>query len=149
MDRLTDKNKEMPTPISDHAAYYARCVNKLADYEDTGMEPKEIKRLIETNETHMRKHTEMWKDLEKYLKAEAEGHIVVLPCKVGDTVYVLVKEGKIEKYIVSGIIIDHNNTWIDIREIDNPYGGGLLNALQFGVDIFCTREDAEAALEGE
>ena len=52
---------------------------RLAAYENTGLEPEEIKRLIETNETHMRKHTEMWKDLEKYLKAEAEGRLFVIP----------------------------------------------------------------------
>lgn len=72
--------------------------------------------------------------------------IEIAPCKVGDAVYVLVKDGKVKKYIVSGIIIDQNNTWIDIKEIDNPYGGGLLNALQFGEDVFHTREEAEAAL---
>ena len=43
MDRLTNRSEEMPTPISDNAQYYAFCVNRLADYEDTGLTPDEIR----------------------------------------------------------------------------------------------------------
>ncbi|MCM1166423.1 MAG: hypothetical protein NC299_13335 [Lachnospiraceae bacterium] len=42
MDRLTDRDKEMPTPIEEHSQYYSRCVCKLAEYEDTGLTPEEI-----------------------------------------------------------------------------------------------------------
>lgn len=42
MNRLTDRNKEMPTPIDEHSQYYARCVCRLAEYEDTGLTPEEV-----------------------------------------------------------------------------------------------------------
>lgn len=49
MDRLTDRNKAMPTPINEHSRYYARCVCRLAEYEDTGLTPDEIERLKTDN----------------------------------------------------------------------------------------------------
>lgn len=50
MDRLTNRNKQMPTPIDEHSRYYARCVNCLAEYEDTGLTPEEIAALKADNE---------------------------------------------------------------------------------------------------
>lgn len=47
--------------------------DKLAAYEDTGLSPEEIKLNMD--------------GLDEYHKAEAEGRLVVLPCKVGDMVF--------------------------------------------------------------
>ena len=114
---------------------------RLKAYEDTGIEPEEIKRLIETNETHMRKHTEMWKDLEKYLKAESEGRLVVLPCKVGDTVFYNDTYGNVYEAIVQSIVIDKSRT------IFITSGIGF-DEIMVGKTVFLTREEAEAALMG-
>lgn len=47
--------------------------DKLAAYEDMGLSPEEIKLNMD--------------GLDEYHKAEAEGRLVILPCKVGDTVF--------------------------------------------------------------
>ena len=54
-----------------YARYRASCEGalKLAAYEDSGLSPEEVQELA---------------------KAKAEGRLVVLPCKVGDTVYAIV-----------------------------------------------------------
>ena len=78
------------------------------------------------------------------LKAEDEGRLVVLPCKVDDTVYVITKNGNIKECTICGAIIDPNNIWLDAKE--GIYGGGLLNSSQFGIDVFLSRDDAEKAL---
>ena len=75
MDRLTDRSKEMPTPISDHEAYYARCVNKLADYEDTGLEPLEV----DTMNTALCGWCHNYERLVEITNAESEGRLIVLP----------------------------------------------------------------------
>lgn len=78
------------------------------------------------------------------LKAEDEGRLVVLPCKMNDTVYVITKNGIIKECTIGGTIIDQNNIWLDAKE--GIYGGGLLNSSQFGIDVFLSRDDAEKAL---
>lgn len=63
MDRLTDRSKEIPLPCADNALFWARVHEKLARYEDSGLEPEEV---------------------ERYAKAEKDGRLLVLPC--GDAV---------------------------------------------------------------
>lgn len=84
--------------------------------------------------------------LADYEDAEEQGRLVVLPCKVGDTVYVITKNKIIKTYTIGGVIIEQNNIWLDAQE--GIYGVGLLNSLQFGIDVFSTLEKTEKALEG-
>lgn len=58
-------------------------LQKIAAYEDIGLSPEEVVKVIKSGVPE-------WND--KYLeyrKLESEGRLVVLPCKVGDTVYKL------------------------------------------------------------
>ena len=43
MDRLTDRSKEIPLPCTGNGVFWARVHEKLARYEDTGLEPEEVK----------------------------------------------------------------------------------------------------------
>lgn len=63
MNRLTDRSKEIPLPCADNALFWARVHEKLARYEDSGLEPGQCA---------------------KYAQAEKEGRLLVLPC--GDDV---------------------------------------------------------------
>lgn len=63
-----DKNTKM---ISDRKCPTLQLVDRLAEYEDTGLSPAEVAELAQ---------------------AKADGRVVVLPCKVGDTVYVVVTD---------------------------------------------------------
>lgn len=73
-----------------------------------------------------------WKD------ADREGRLVVLPCKVGDTVY-SISGMKIQEEIVSGIEyrIDYFGLWSNEDEWIGILGNGA----------YLTREEAEVALE--
>ena len=66
--------------------------------------------------------------------ADKAGRLVVLPCKVGDTVYQIDAE-RVYESEVKWIIFDCNDIAFDERAI--------------GVSIFRTREEAEAALAQE
>lgn len=55
-------------------------IDRLAAYEDTGLEPEEIYKLCE-----MEKRTRMAKMI-RLEQAESEGRLLVLPCEVGDAV---------------------------------------------------------------
>jgi hypothetical protein len=91
--------------------------------------------------------------LRELAQADREGRIVVLPCKIGDPIYVITQVfngNKIERAIGS-------------RKIDR-IGGNALNPVwvvstqpyeldffpsEFGKTVFLTRDEAEAALEKE
>lgn len=49
MNRLTNINKPVPTPIEEHRIFYGRCVARLFDYENTGLLPHEIEQLKADN----------------------------------------------------------------------------------------------------
>ena len=72
-------------------------------------------------------------ELAKYREAEQDGRLVVLPCKVGDTVYQIDAE-RVYESEVKWIIFDCDDIAFDERAI--------------GGSIFMTREEAEAALKG-
>ena len=112
-------------------------VDRLAAYEDTGLEPDEIADFMKRWEQAV----EIGGMLKKYgidhiwdiIQAEQTGRLVVLPCKVGDTVYQIDSESVYESE-VKWIIFDCDDIAFDERAI--------------GGSIFLTREDAEAALKG-
>ena len=121
--------------------------DKLAAYEDTGYSPLEIKSLEGEWST-------MRKVVDSYRKAEEQGFLVRLPCKVGDTVYVL-RRGigsnfpEVYPVIVAAFAI---NRFGCVMEIDdtNFYGyHERYNLKYWGKTVFFTREEAEAALKGE
>lgn len=79
--------------------------------------------------------------------ADRDGRLVVLPCKVGDSVYIPDLEKKIPvKVRVQGISISVSGRTI-LRfggyPVECAWGDGC------GKDWFLTREEAEAALDGK
>ena len=84
-------------------------IDRLAAYEDTGMEPEEVTDLVEHSEITPQQEylisekadsiiaglKELLTEVNErdhaaeLLRAESEGRLIVLPCKVGDTVYVI------------------------------------------------------------
>lgn len=80
MERLTYRDKDGFPMMKKRGGFKRGGVERLAAYEDTWLEPEEI--------TAMR-HTldEYHKVVDPLIRAQADGRLVVLPCKVGDTVY--------------------------------------------------------------
>lgn len=115
------------------------CLTRLAAYEDTGLEPEQVH--------------DMMTDWVVWKEAEAGGRLIVLPCKVGDTIYILRGDGigahpdalKVKS------IGPENSTftrWL-IGCVDESGGWNVLHFGGYGRTVFRTREEAEAALGGD
>lgn len=141
MERLTERLRTGEVLMaSDYEEKYTEqewiCVlqDRLAAYEDTGLEPDEVNALQKD-----------WSDLctvigecggidrlRELAEADKDGRIVVLPCKVGDTVYRLQYiEQTPGRFVVGVAEIKFALLWLEA----------------FGETVFLTREEAEAALE--
>lgn len=93
------------------------------------------------------------------VQAENDGRLVVLPCKIGDTVYVIPSKANYGLNIISGHPENNRVYEQPVREIRFYKGGVFLmmtcdgtqsvHSSFFGVTWFLTREAAEAALEEE
>ena len=80
-------------------------------------------------------------------EAEKDGRCVVLPCKVGDTLYWIDnchytnEDCKIKKSVVSNIRLTDYGIWIGF------YSGENVSEEQFGKNVFFKYEDAEKEWE--
>ena len=121
--------------------------SRLAAYEDTRMEPEEITAMQHTLD-------EYHKVADPLLRAQTAGRLVVLPCKVGDTVWVtrnpwtgkLLKK-PLDAYVNGVKMYSHGiyvNLLFDTRKIN---GTRDCEINHIGKTVFLTREEAEAALE--
>lgn len=93
MERLTYKGTPymtedgMVTPAySDHSI--RRIIERLAEYEDTGLTPTMVLDTIRARDTAQKQALENAHIVDDYRQAEEQGLILRLPCKVGSTVYV-------------------------------------------------------------
>ena len=126
--------------------YQADFVDRLAAYEDTGIEPEAVETVklalaakhmvdLETlNNTTISRLVEL-------AEADKDGRVVVLPCKVGDTVYFALLGRIIEKQVFS-IVSFSNSTRI--------YCGGTSEYFRpedIGKTFFLTREEAEREMQ--
>ena len=90
--------------------YSGEAVDRLAAYEDTGLEPEDIKRAF--NEAAVLKLAGQALGitpdrLHELAQADREGRCVVLPCKIGDTVYHIAKCRDFSK-VLDGTLYDSN-----------------------------------------
>ena len=143
--------EDIPAEVSTAGA--REILNRLAEYEDRGIDPHEVKLVQETLVTAQRLKKEQYDTLEKYLKAEAEGRLVILPVNIGDDVYYLTsapslaagKPTRVEKSKCRGFYFDNKGIQIcldyDVQGSHGTYGW-------WGKTIFATCTEAEAALKG-
>lgn len=123
-------------------------VERLAAYEDTGLTPEKIKAPFTENTMINLAAQALGVEpsrLRKLAEADKDGRVVVLPCKVGDTVY-------FRTYDCNGAvdlgIQPHKVTAIVGHAIARgEYTDVWLLPGQYGVSWFLTREEADAALE--
>ena len=145
MERLTDKKEA----DAQRQEYENRLKNgyprntpeerflKLAAYEDTRLEPEEIKTIIERYHAFRSAISDetgqpmvSWTRAGEICRAEKDGRLVVLPCKPGQMVWA---ESPVRGRAYSFKALDI--TWI------------IENTERFGREIFLTREEAEVALK--
>ncbi len=135
---------QIPCEVS--ATGVREMMERLAAYEDTGLTPEEIDMDHEAAEQlrHLCRNCDLDR-LEELAEADKDGRVVVLPCKVGDTVYFRTYDCNgtvdlgIQPHKVMAIV---GHAIVRGRYTDV----GLLPG-QYGVSWFLTREEAEKALE--
>ena len=130
---------------------------RLAAYEDTHMMPADVMSM----RMDMAIITALLHDcdvdrMRELAEADKDGRVVVLPCKVGDTVWVtrnpwtgkLLKK-PLDAYVNGVKMYSHGiyvNFLFDTRKIN---GTRDYEINHIGKTVFLTREEAEAALEGK
>ena len=89
---------------------------------------------------------EALKKLYEYEHMEEEGLILKLPCKVGDTIYLIKgkKHAEIEELKVMKFVYSNE---LDIMFSDEIYEVGLISIKEIGKSVFLTEEEAEKALQ--
>lgn len=112
-------------------------LEKLATYEDTELSPEEFNEKSE-------RVLELYEKLKPYADAEEQGRLVILPCKVGDAVFVITERG----FIAKGEV--RNFRFFDklIVDVEYHHFGTCATSRYWGETVFLTREEAKAALEG-
>lgn len=118
--------------------------SRLAAYEDTGLTPEQVKELAHDTTGLLHRKIREWID------AEAAGRLVVLPCKVGDTVWMYGEDfGGVLPYTIDLIsFLDKGCGY----SANCNHNGELIDGIDFedddiGKTVFQTREEAEKALE--
>ena len=145
MERLSDNAIEIINALHTERLEYSSeylplidAAHRLAAYEDTGLTPEEINELPAV-------WVEKVKELQPYLEANREGRLLVLPCKVGDEVW-LIEDDDIYHLRVQGI-----SASVSGRDCILHFGGYPVRNMwgsAFGKVVFHTRAEAEAALRG-
>lgn len=125
---------------------------RLAAYEDTGLGPEDMAavRLLAASADHDKSVR-----LLELSKADEDGRLVVLPCKIDEPIYILLgeKEKRKLKYRVVECHIDHfaiGGTLVPMITAcdDENEWYELIDGTRVGHEYWLTREEAEAALEG-
>ena len=160
MERLTFEGnfceiarcKEVKCPY-DTACSQKQVWERLKAYEDTGLSPiaceesaKIEKRLSEGGYSPSR--------MLELMCADQEGRVIVLPCKVGDTIWVtgrdnVPREMELEAPDIRAVCTDEDNLCMATcnRKPDGFCAYRLRNdGADIGKTVFLTREEAEKAL---
>ena len=132
---------------------------RLAAYEDTGLEPEEVLPKDKADEIALKlmrladlESLCNYTRLRELAEADKDGRVVVLPCKVGDTVYMIERIFDIDNGVCDEIcarkVIGHGGN--NLNKLWLIGSGGICNvsifASEFGKTVFLTREEAEKAL---
>ena len=148
-------------PMADCTALYCRnrLLDRLVEYEDTGLMPEEVSALVKD-----------WSDLRTIIgecggidrlrelaEADKDGRLVVLPCKVGDVMYKLFREYtectsyqvRKDNYCCEGCMVPCDSREVTVIRAIQP--NSLPEVVRYieeiGKTVFLTHEEAKKALE--
>ena len=136
-------------PMVDCTALYCRnrLKNRLAAYEDTGLTPEDCARATEIDDILLDEYYPSGR-MRELIKADKDGRVVVLPCKVGDTVWAILDGAKYARECkVDFVNIGSFGTTIVFVVKDGLREQYGVTAAAFGKTVFLTREETEKALE--
>lgn len=133
---------------------FDKLIERLAAYEDTGLEPEAVETVklalaakhmvdLETlNNTPISRLVEL-------SEADKGGRCVMLPCKVGDTVYFVNAKHILEFTVVGYAVSETGVSWVYSEHVDKIGNTNerTFSPDRFGKNTFFTREEAEKALQ--
>lgn len=130
--------------------YCGPAIDRLAAYEDTRQAPEEIYSLYGEWCAMMSVLNSIgsYDRLRELAEADKEGRVVVLPCKVGDTVYEVTSRGTISEYEVMAMrteMFEQFIAWRLRKGFVDRFCDGIPVG-EIGKTVFLTREEAERAL---
>lgn len=149
MERLTEYEvvgghvHAVPTRDVDQA------MMRLAAYEDIGLEPEQCENSKIIIESAFSDDTSKAERIRELLKADKDGWLVVLPCKVGDRLYEVTGRKTSSVYKVKAIRVELFGLFIEWDIVEGFVWQSLsgINAGEIGKTVFLNREEAEKALE--
>ena len=129
--------------------------DRLAAYEESGCAPEEVLPKDTADEIALKlmrladlENLCSYTRLRELAKADKNGRVVVLPCKVGDTVWVILDGAKcVRRCVVEYATIGRYFTVIVFHTADRTREQYGVPAGAFGKTVFLTGEEAEKALE--
>lgn len=157
MERLTYRDKDGFPMMKKRGGFKQEGVERLAAYEDTHMMPADVTSMRMDMAIIAALFNGVDVDRMKELsEADKAGRLVVLPCKVGDTLWVtknpwtgeLLKK-PLDAYVNGMKMYSHGlyvNLLFDTRKIN---GTRDYEINHIGKTIFLTRKEAEKALEAK
>ena len=123
---------------------------RLKAYEDAGLSPQACAEAREIEET-LSGYDYSISRMVELMKADKDGRVVVLPCKVGDTIY-FVNAKQILEFTVVGYAVDETGiSWVYSEHVDktgHTYER-TFSPDRIGKTTFLSREEAEKAMKGE
>lgn len=131
-------------------------MDRLAAYEDTGLEPEEVLPKDKADEVALKlmrladlESICSYTRLRELAEADKEGRLVVPPCRVGDRLYEVTGRKTISVYKVRAIRVELFGLFIEWDIVEGFVWQSLsgINAGEIGKTVFLTREEAEKALE--
>lgn len=155
MERLTERDANCADPKEIYGVHvknhdYISAANRLADYEDTERTPEEVTALGKLFDYALKESKTLTEQLallnriRDLAEADRDGRLVVPPCKVGDTVYRIVRDA--DPHIARDEV---RNMYFadDMTLCVELVGGRIILSEKFGKTVFLTREEAKRALE--
>ena len=133
---------DIPCEISDAAK--REVLKRLAAYEDTGLEPEEVAAAMKDG---------TYAQFQEWNRAHYEGRLVVLPCKVGDTVWEIGYDCKIDYEDMCAFPAPSCDECEFVKRVIVPVRVDSVTVATFligkiGTTAFFSFEEAEAALKG-
>lgn len=159
MDRITERDcngvalipivpeKEgQKRDLGEHAKRLTEAISRLAAYEDTGLTPEEVELYKEAQEISESMEPGRLVEL---AQAERDGRLVVLACKVGDTVFCVVNgclwpEAECPEGSSSCDTCRENKKTVIENKLD-CIESVVIASEHWGETVFATLQEAEAA----
>ena len=135
----------------DDTEYSGDWVDRLAAYEETGLDPEDMKKAFNEDATLKLAGQILGVTpgrLRELAQAEKEGRLVVLPCDVGDKLYDVTLGEVREKIVISLSMLLSKSVNHLVIHAENFRNAVTSYELQdIGKTVFLTREAAEATLD--